>query len=87
MPTIVKKECTKKISSKQMDAQMIGINVIWSSIQKLVDFTLNTKYTKNLHENRFKTQQHLGIHQNKWMPKGLGLMLFGHPYKSWLILY
>jgi hypothetical protein len=34
-----------------MDAQMIGINVIWSSIQKLVDFILNTKYTKNPHEN------------------------------------
>jgi hypothetical protein len=51
-----------------MDAQMIGINVIWSSIQKLVDFTLNTKYTKNPHENIFKTQ-HLGIHKNKWMPK------------------
>jgi hypothetical protein len=38
-----------------MDAQMIGINVIWSSIQKLVDFTLNTKYTKNPHENISKT--------------------------------
>jgi hypothetical protein len=47
---------------KQMDAQMIGINVIWSSIQKLVDFTLNTKYTKNPHENVFKTQQNLGIY-------------------------
>ncbi len=46
---------------------MIGINVIWSSIQKLVDFTLNTKYTKNPHENIFKTQQNLGIHWN--MPK------------------
>jgi hypothetical protein len=45
-----------------MDAQMIGINVIWSSIQKLVDFTLNTKYTKNPHENIFKTRQDLGIH-------------------------
>jgi hypothetical protein len=48
--------------------KMIGINIIWSSIQKLVDFTLNTKYTKNPHENIFKTQ-HLGIHKNKWMPK------------------
>jgi hypothetical protein len=48
--------------SKQMDAQMIGINVIWSSLEKLVDFTLNTKYTKNPHENIFKTQQNLGIH-------------------------
>jgi len=38
-----------------MDAQMIGINVIWSSIQKLVEFTLNTKYTKNPHENILKT--------------------------------
>jgi hypothetical protein len=33
----------------------------------LVDFTLNTKYTKNPHENIFKTQQNLGIHWN--MPK------------------
>jgi hypothetical protein len=39
-----------------------GSNVIWSSIQKLVDFTLNTKYTKNPHENVFKTQQNLGMY-------------------------
>jgi hypothetical protein len=45
-----------------MDAQMIGINVIWSSIQKLVDFIINIKYTKNPHENISKTQQNLGIH-------------------------
>jgi hypothetical protein len=37
--------------------------------KNLVEFTLNNKYTKNPHENIFKTQQHLGIHQNKWMPK------------------
>ncbi len=43
---------------------MIRINVIWSSIQKLVDFTLDTKYTKNHCENIFKTQENLGIHLN-----------------------
>jgi hypothetical protein len=47
-----------------MYTKMIGIILFGHPycIQKLVDFTLNTKYAKDPHENILKTQQNLSIH-------------------------
>jgi hypothetical protein len=36
--------------------------------KNLVEFTLNIKYTKNPHENIFKTQQHLGTIKTNGCP-------------------